>query len=65
MYVCLCHGITDKQIRQAVKGGCGNLCDLRCKTSVGSDCGRCSKIAKQIIKQEIEQEQTVIATFDV
>ncbi len=63
MYVCLCHGITDKQIRKAVQGGCGSMCDLRCKTSVGNQCGKCNKTAKKIFQQAIEQDTSVIATF--
>lgn len=36
MYICLCHGITDKAIKQAVlQGGVGNMRQLKQKLAVG------------------------------
>ena len=42
MYVCLCHGITDKAIKQAVReDGVGNMRQLREALGVGDQCGKC------------------------
>ncbi len=57
MYVCLCHGITDKQIKQAVREqGIGTTRELRASLSVGSQCGRCIQMAQDIIDTTIIDE---------
>ncbi|WP_432452956.1 MULTISPECIES: bacterioferritin-associated ferredoxin [unclassified Agarivorans] len=54
MFVCLCHSITDKQIKQAVEQGCESLSDVREQLGVASECGRCARMAKQIINKQLE-----------
>tara|TARA_R110000868_G_scaffold115804_5_gene308998 strand:- start:2811 stop:3005 length:195 start_codon:yes stop_codon:yes gene_type:complete len=57
MYVCLCHGITDKAIQQAVREeGIGNLRQLKQHLNVGSQCGRCIQMAQSIIDNTIIDE---------
>lgn len=57
MYVCLCHGITDKAIQQAVReSGVGNLRQLKLHLGVGSQCGRCIDMAQDIIDNTIIDE---------
>lgn len=51
MYVCLCKGVTDSQIRDAVIDGADNLRDVRQQLGVASNCGRCAQCARQVIKQ--------------
>ena len=54
MYVCMCYGVTDTQIRQAVgTEGVGNLRELRSHLDVGSQCGKCIQMAQQIIDSTI------------
>jgi len=54
MYVCMCYGVTDTQIRQAVgTEGVGNLRELRAHLDVGSQCGKCIQMAQQIIDSTI------------
>lgn len=53
MFVCICHGITDKQIKQAVHQGCETLADLKKQHGVASECGKCAKMAKTIINKEL------------
>jgi bacterioferritin-associated ferredoxin len=50
MYVCLCVGVTDKQIRQAVLKGCRSLKALREELGVTTGCGKCAEMTKQIIQ---------------
>ncbi|MGY5453280.1 bacterioferritin-associated ferredoxin [Agarivorans sp. MS3-6] len=54
MFVCLCHGITEKQIQEAVQQGCESLTDVREKHGVASQCGKCAKMAKAIINKELD-----------
>lgn len=56
MYVCLCRGITDRQIQDEVtlKGAC-TMRDLGQRLGVGQNCGQCSQQAKQILRQSQPQ----------
>lgn len=49
MYVCICNGITDKQIRAAVAEGVTSLQQLEEKLGVGSQCGSCAEHALSLI----------------
>ncbi|MDB2374699.1 (2Fe-2S)-binding protein [Gammaproteobacteria bacterium] len=51
MYVCICRQVTDNQIRETCKSGCGSFSDLRAQLGVASECGRCSKLARSIVKE--------------
>ncbi|MFT6276087.1 MAG: bacterioferritin-associated ferredoxin, partial [Halioglobus sp.] len=41
MYVCICKGITDTQIRAAVEDGASSLREVRNTLGVASQCGKC------------------------
>lgn len=57
MYVCLCHGITDKHIKQAVtEDGVGNMRELKAALGVGSQCGKCIQMAQSVIDGVIIDE---------
>ena len=57
MYVCLCHGITDKAIKQAVlEDGVGNMRQLKKKLGAGTQCGKCVQMAQAIIDNVILDE---------
>lgn len=53
MYVCLCKGITDTQIIEAVAGGATNLRRVRKALGVASQCGKCHLMAQEIIDQAL------------
>ncbi|GAB5415074.1 MAG: bacterioferritin-associated ferredoxin [Congregibacter sp.] len=50
MYVCICNGITDKQIRKAVSSGASSLQELRDQLGVASQCGSCSDHAMMLLE---------------
>ena len=57
MFVCVCYGITDKQIQSAVENdGVGNIRELKRSLGVGGNCGTCIEIAQQIIDETICDE---------
>ena len=58
MYVCLCNGITESQIRDAVCGGAGSLPELMIGLGVASSCGRCADCAQQVIQEILASAQT-------
>mgnify|MGYP000848925892 FL=1 len=55
MYVCLCHGVTDRDIRQAVFDGAVTMRDLARDLGVATECGRCACSANQVRKQSLLQ----------
>ncbi|MEO8671403.1 MAG: (2Fe-2S)-binding protein [Tahibacter sp.] len=50
MYVCICHGITDKVIREAASAGVGSLAELTMRTGCASGCGSCAEFAEQLLR---------------
>ena len=51
VYVCLCNGVTDRQIREAVDNGCGSIGELTMRTGCGANCGSCLDMAADMIAQ--------------
>jgi bacterioferritin-associated ferredoxin len=51
MYVCLCNGVTDRQIREAADAGCGTLAELTMRTGVGANCGSCLSMAQDTLDE--------------
>ena len=48
MYVCLCQGITDHQIREAAASGEHNFESAALELGVAQRCGCCAELARQI-----------------
>lgn len=55
MYVCLCHAVTDRQIRDAVESGCTSMRDLRNELGVATQCGRCACHARDVLNHALMQ----------
>ncbi|MCY1426292.1 Bacterioferritin-associated ferredoxin [compost metagenome] len=54
MYVCLCQGVTDTQIRDAIyEEGCCSYREVRECTGVGTQCGKCACLAKQVVRETL------------
>ncbi|MDV5171972.1 (2Fe-2S)-binding protein [Photobacterium rosenbergii] len=52
MFVCLCHGISDKKIMKlADQHGISDVRGIRQFTPLGSQCGKCIRQAKEVIEQ--------------
>ncbi|MEF1229157.1 bacterioferritin-associated ferredoxin [Vibrio fortis] len=52
MYVCLCHGVSDKKIRKlVVEEGITDIKGVKKCTALGSQCGKCVRSAKEIINE--------------
>ncbi|MBM7422449.1 bacterioferritin-associated ferredoxin [Spongiibacter marinus] len=48
MYVCLCKGITDTQIREAMDNGTSSFRELRRELDLASQCGKCGSLARSV-----------------
>ncbi|MGH8452954.1 MAG: (2Fe-2S)-binding protein [Nevskiales bacterium] len=49
MYVCLCHAVTDRQIKQVVRDGVCSLRQVQLCLRVGTNCGKCISATREII----------------
>ncbi|MFI8620180.1 MULTISPECIES: (2Fe-2S)-binding protein [Marinomonas] len=55
MYVCLCNGVTDGQIKQSIQEGATTMKALYQETNLGNQCGKCCQCAKKILNDELLQ----------
>lgn len=53
MYVCLCKGVSDKQIRNAVAEGACSMRDLREALDVANQCGKCARECKSLLNESV------------
>ncbi len=59
MYICVCHAISDRQIREAVDRGAESLCEVQSYLPVASCCGRCEDSAREVIESHVESTTPV------
>ncbi len=50
MIVCVCEGVSDREIRAAIQGGSRTVKDLGRACGAGGDCGRCGLMLKQMLR---------------
>jgi bacterioferritin-associated ferredoxin len=55
MYVCICHGVTDKAIEQSIDAGATTMKMLSTELKVGSQCGKCCSCAKKVLNNKLMQ----------
>ena len=51
MYVCICNGVTERDIRQAAEAGCRSVSELTMRTGCGATCGTCLEMAAAVLDQ--------------
>ncbi|MFP7723097.1 (2Fe-2S)-binding protein [Lysobacter sp. A3-1-A15] len=51
MYVCICNGVTERDIRQAAEAGCRSLPELTMRTGAGANCGSCVDMAASLLDE--------------
>jgi bacterioferritin-associated ferredoxin len=56
MYVCICHGVTDKDIQQAAQQGVSSMEKLSESMQVGSQCGCCKECANQVLEEALNKD---------
>ncbi|HJW47221.1 MAG TPA: bacterioferritin-associated ferredoxin [Lysobacter sp.] len=50
MYVCICNGVTDHDIRDAAEAGCRSVAELTMRTGAGANCGSCLDMAAELLE---------------
>tara|TARA_R110001592_G_scaffold238227_2_gene497731 strand:- start:15897 stop:16109 length:213 start_codon:yes stop_codon:yes gene_type:complete len=58
MLVCVCNGISDKQIDSELANGSSNFKDIKSALGIGSCCGQCVPFVKDMLAEKITQVQT-------
>ena len=56
MYVCVCRGITESALREAIYQGADRMRDLKASLGVAEQCGICACHAKQVLDQTLVQK---------
>ncbi len=59
MYICLCEGVTDHQIRAAVASGVGSYAALRRELGLARQCGRCAIDARREFRDALSDRAAV------
>jgi bacterioferritin-associated ferredoxin len=52
MYVCLCHGISETRLQQAIQEGARSFEQLQSCTGVATCCGACEPCARDMLGTE-------------
>lgn len=61
MYICVCKGITDSHIKEAVAEGATTLRAVRMQLGAASQCGRCAEATCAVIKEAKDEIQSQVA----
>ena len=56
MYICICKGVTDTAIREAVCQGADRMRDLKACLGVSEQCGICAAHVQEVLEQELIQK---------
>ena len=59
VYVCVCNGVTDHEIREAAAAGCGSMAELTMRTGCGSNCGSCVDTAIRMLEDAASSRRIV------
>ena len=51
MYVCICNGVTEQQVRDAAEAGCASVAELTMRTGAGANCGSCIGLASELLDE--------------
>lgn len=50
LYVCICNGVTEDDIRAAAAAGCSSMQELTMRTGAGAGCGTCIELASELLE---------------
>lgn len=62
MFVCICKGVTDHQIRSAAADGATDLADLQESLGVATNCGTCACAAEELLEEAADDLLPLPAT---
>jgi bacterioferritin-associated ferredoxin len=50
VFVCICNGITERQIREEIARGATSLPELTAALGIASGCGTCAEYARELLE---------------
>lgn len=56
MYICLCHGVNEATIREAVRNGSRTIRELSFQTGCGTQCGSCVSQVQALLVETLRTE---------
>lgn len=56
MYVCICHGLTDRKIREAISRGSTTAAAVYRHCGVTPKCGKCLPMVRQMVDEANTKE---------
>lgn len=62
MYVCVCHGVSDRRLRETVQQGASSFEDLQAATGVGTCCGACEPMARALVEETLVEHLAQVDT---
>jgi bacterioferritin-associated ferredoxin len=65
MYVCICKAVSERRIAAAVGEGVTTLKELRDRTGLGTNCGKCVPQAYQLLRDTLEQRHSPAAHHEI
>ncbi|OGA30252.1 MAG: hypothetical protein A3I01_19940 [Betaproteobacteria bacterium RIFCSPLOWO2_02_FULL_65_24] len=54
MYICICNGITERDLHNCIRQGACCMDDLRRELGIGTQCGRCETHARLCLRKTAE-----------
>lgn len=57
MLVCVCNGISDRDIDSALQDGAASFKEVRTTLGLGSCCGQCATFARDMVNEKMAQVQ--------
>lgn len=58
MYVCLCHALTDRHVREARGAGANSVKQVFKSHGVKAECGKCCGCMKDILQEQADLSPT-------
>ena len=56
MYICLCQGVTDRDIKASIEAGAESLSEVQVKLPVALNCGTCRDSAEALIDEALQNK---------
>ncbi|HVU03133.1 MAG TPA: (2Fe-2S)-binding protein [Polyangiaceae bacterium] len=65
MLVCHCRAVTDRTIREAVRGGACSIEAVGDTCGAGTGCGGCHELVEELVREELGPERLPVVRLHV
>jgi len=62
LYICICHAVTERQLKDCARSGARSLDDLAAQLGVGTGCGRCRECASGVLREVRAERDCALAS---